>query len=139
MVRLKILVLASFLILHILNFSTPLSPTAAVTRHVKHSPVVLPQCVDITSPAISLVLDVLSVREFEASELIDEDVDVCVVPPMYVHILPLAAAHPNLSFLSHAGSFESFMSSWSSLVGDPVISKWIVVLLFVSRRPCSDY
>lgn len=54
-----------------------------------------------------------------------------VAAPIYVHALPLApalrASNPNTG-----EAIENFMSSWSSLVGDPVVSKWIVALLAVS-------
>ncbi|KAH9913104.1 uncharacterized protein B0H18DRAFT_1088202 [Fomitopsis serialis] len=137
MYRLKLLLIASFLTLHILNFITPLTSASASTRHHKHSvrtaADALPPAplVDITSPAISSILKSLALAEkagLESSETDSEsELLVKVAAPAYLRILP-AARHSG----SKAEAIENFMSSWSDLVGDPVLSKWIVVLLGLS-------
>ncbi|KAH8101970.1 3-hydroxy-3-methylglutaryl-coenzyme A reductase [Cristinia sonorae] len=153
MSRLKLLVLASFLTLHILNFCTTLTPATAIARHKSASNAfrptdvaVIPR-VDLSSDSISSILDTLA--QTEAKE--PGALYVKVAPPVYVHILPnvstrtsiLGSLHSLLTATpQHATSatrvgvppttFDSFMSSWTSLVGDPVISKWIVVMLALS-------
>lgn len=89
--------------------------------------------VDITSPAISSVLSILAITE-NTPVAVDTakpvDVIVKVAPPVYVRAVPIAA--PTTRAGTNAEAIENFMSSWSSLVGDPVVSKWIVALLAVS-------
>ncbi|KAH9477981.1 3-hydroxy-3-methylglutaryl-coenzyme A reductase [Psilocybe cubensis] len=204
--RLKLLLIASFLTLHILNLITPLTPS----RHnsgsdLQHQQVVVRK-VDITAPGVRTALNALV--EASAEELgfdlnlnlehnVDVDVDhsgdndnatqtrtpkdllVKVSPPVYVRIvLPTSmggagkatrrtfassvssSAVPSLdsslhtTYHAHAhqsqstGStpvngfggvrrttsevIESFMSSWTRLVGDPILSKWIVIILAIS-------
>ncbi|KAI0074986.1 hypothetical protein K474DRAFT_1647253 [Panus rudis PR-1116 ss-1] len=156
MARLKLLVIASFLTLHILNFCTTLTPATAIARHNKHAthtptaPTVDIPRVDLASPAIADVLD-----QFALTEANNDDVLVKVAPPIYVRLLPSTSASTVFDTLfalggsdyvpyvpstvgveSHTATstsiIENFMSSWTSFVGDPVISKWIVVLLTVS-------
>ncbi|TBU45135.1 3-hydroxy-3-methylglutaryl-coenzyme A reductase [Dichomitus squalens] len=138
MARLKLLLIASFLTLHILNFCTTLTPATANARHQRHPLATAPEVVtsrrvDITSPAIASVLSTLVVSE-SASYLVEgtEPVEliVKVAPPVYVRAIPTAA--PRTAKPNTGEAFEDFMSSWSSLVGDPVVSKWIVALLAVS-------
>ncbi|KAI0698044.1 3-hydroxy-3-methylglutaryl-coenzyme A reductase [Cerioporus squamosus] len=138
MARLKLLLIASFLTLHILNFCTTLTPATANARHQRHPlrPEAVPAPrVDITSPAIASVLSTLaatssipaSVEGTEPVELI-----VKVAPPVYVHAIPTVVPQAQAANANTGEAIEKFMSSWSSLVGDPVISKWIVALLAIS-------
>lgn len=127
--------IASFLTLHILNFCTTLTPATTNARHQRHPlrPIetVLTPVVDITSPAIMQVLSTLGATEIMPTGAdISKPVEVVVkiAPPVYVHAIPIAA--PTQAGTGEA--IEKFMSSWSSLVGDPVVSKWIVALLAVS-------
>ncbi|KAJ3537939.1 hypothetical protein NM688_g6593 [Phlebia brevispora] len=134
MARLKLLLIASFLTLHILNFCTTLTPATALARHHKHSlrantDYEAPPAprVDLTSPAIANVLASLA----EASTQSPADsLYVKVAPPVHVRVVP---AQPTLSTTSNTSEvIENFMSGWTTLVGDPVVSKWIVVLLGIS-------
>ncbi|KAI0674556.1 3-hydroxy-3-methylglutaryl-coenzyme A reductase [Trametes maxima] len=134
--RLKLLLIASFLTLHILNFCTTLTPATTNARHQRHplraaQEVVPTPRVDITSPGIASVLANLAVSEQtrvgEPIELV-----VKVAPPVYVHATPTVSAAPKSANAGTGEAIENFMSSWSSLVGDPVISKWIVALLAIS-------
>ncbi|TFY54330.1 hypothetical protein EVJ58_g8927 [Rhodofomes roseus] len=137
MYRLKLLLIASFLTLHILNFITPLTSASSSTRHHKHSvrtaADALPPTplVDITSPAISRILASLVSAEkagVQASGAESEsELFVKVAAPVYLRVVPTARRSG-----SKAEAIENFMSSWSDLVGDPVLSKWIVVLLGLS-------
>ncbi|PCH44816.1 3-hydroxy-3-methylglutaryl-coenzyme A reductase [Wolfiporia cocos MD-104 SS10] len=134
--RLKLLLIASFLTLHILNFCTTLTPASTAGRHHKHSvrtaAGALPPAplVDITSPAISSVLAALAAAEHAGTtpgELAEPELIVKVAPPVYLRVVPAIAPSA-----SKTEALEDFMSGWSSLVGDPVLSKWIVVLLSLS-------
>ncbi|KAI0371286.1 3-hydroxy-3-methylglutaryl-coenzyme A reductase [Pilatotrama ljubarskyi] len=137
MARLKLLLIASFLTLHILNFCTTLTPATTNARHQRHplrsaQEVVPPPRVDITSPAIASVLANLAVSEQAQT---GEPVELIVkfAPPVYVRATPLVTATPSAAANPGTGeAIDNFMSSWSSLVGDPVVSKWIVALLAVS-------
>ena len=131
--------IASFLTLHILNFCTTLTPATANARHQRHplrhmsEPVPAPR-VDITSPAISSVLSTLAVSQMTPVAVESEepaDIIVKIAPPVYVRAMPTEV--PSSRGNAATGeAIENFMSSWSSLVGDPVVSKWIVALLAVS-------
>lgn len=129
--------IASFLTLHILNFITPLTSASTSTRHHRHSvrtaADALPPTplVDITSPAISSILNSLAAVEEASLESGESDAEpeliVKVAAPVYLRVVPTARRSA-----SKAEAIENFMSSWSTLVGDPVLSKWIVVLLGLS-------
>ncbi|KAH9849592.1 3-hydroxy-3-methylglutaryl-coenzyme A reductase [Lenzites betulinus] len=136
MARLKLLLIASFLTLHILNFCTTLTPATANARHQRHplrsaQEIVPAPRVDITSPAIASVLANLAVSE-QAQTGEPVELVVKVAPPVYVHATATITAIHHSSKAGTGEAIENFMSSWSSLVGDPVISKWIVALLAIS-------
>ncbi|KAL7284025.1 hypothetical protein ACG7TL_001300 [Trametes sanguinea] len=136
MARLKLLLIASFLTLHILNFCTTLTPATTNARHQRHplrqaQEVVPPPRVDITSPAIASVLSNLAVSE-QAQTGEPVELIVKVAPPVFVRATPVAAPITAANKAGTGEAIENFMTSWSSLVGDPVVSKWIVALLAVS-------
>ncbi|OSX63533.1 hypothetical protein POSPLADRAFT_1169005 [Postia placenta MAD-698-R-SB12] len=134
MSRLKLLLIASFLTLHILNWCTPLTPVTAAGRYNKHSvrtaadAIPPAPLVDITNPAISSILTSLAAAEKagvpsgEDSELI-----VKVAPPVYLRVVPASTSSSTKTEV-----LENFMSTWTALVGDPVVSKGIVLLLAIS-------
>jgi hydroxymethylglutaryl-CoA reductase (NADPH) len=140
--RLKLLLIMTFLTLHILNFITPLTPPRQLTVQSVSSF----RKVDLSTPAIQHVLSSLAKTEHvdavvaEGSESMEHGLLVKVNPSIHVRVIPLdstAAATPFAS--SNPGTprstsemVENFMSSWSRLVGDPVFSKWIVMVLAVS-------
>jgi hydroxymethylglutaryl-CoA reductase (NADPH) len=109
--------IVSFLTLHILNLCTPLTSP----RYNAH-PIVPSRKVDIGDNSILPVLTLLA--EFADPSL---DLIVKVPPPIYIRILPLSSSYGGASEM-----LENFMSSWTRLVGDPVLSKWIVLVLAVS-------
>ncbi|KAI0264687.1 hydroxymethylglutaryl-coenzyme A reductase-domain-containing protein [Gloeopeniophorella convolvens] len=134
--RLKLLLIVSFLSLHLLNLCTTLSPgsvpglpSAQTALYAKD---VTPgfRTVDITSPAIAHTLTSLAALHNE-SELI-----VRVSAPIYVRMAPIVSPlmHKDLKAKGRDADdmIENFMSSWTRLVGDPILSKWIVMLLGVS-------
>ncbi|KAI0341378.1 hypothetical protein BDW22DRAFT_1408044 [Trametopsis cervina] len=147
MARLKLLLIASFMTLHILNFCTTLTPATAMARHSKHpvraqtnaDHLPAPR-VDYTSPALSGVLASLALAHngnADAAMSTDVSLYVKIAPPVHVSIFPVSQpAQPlilsSIDTADKAGLVENFMSSWTTLVGDPVMSKWIVVLLGIS-------
>ncbi|GAA5974602.1 hypothetical protein JCM21900_005683 [Sporobolomyces salmonicolor] len=136
--RLKVLLIAAFLILHALNLVTTLTTKTALGRHMDHSPSTshIPQ-IDTSNPVISSTLLQLVAAHESGTELL-----VHVVPALHFYAVdrtipahPLSSA-PTLPHLSSAtGSLahlDQFMSRWSRLVGDPIVSKWIVIALGIS-------
>lgn len=63
-----------------------------------------------------------------------------ISPPMYIRVTPPAALTSKISGAPADGKgpkttsemVESFMSSWTRLVGDPILSKCLVILLAIS-------
>ncbi|KAF9493057.1 hypothetical protein BDN71DRAFT_1591310 [Pleurotus eryngii] len=128
--RLKLLLIASFLTLHIMNLVTPLTTPVKPHNAVSTSSGFIARKVDITSPAIRSVLDNLALAEADN----DVELMVKVYPAISVRVVPppsLDTASDNASD-SPDSKFDNFMSGWTRLVGDPVISKWIVVVLAIS-------
>ncbi|KAG8216444.1 hydroxymethylglutaryl-coenzyme A reductase-domain-containing protein [Butyriboletus roseoflavus] len=136
--RLKLLLLVSFLTLHILNFTTTLAP--ATVAHFESRTAMQTfddyqlesRTVDITSPAIASVLDTIAAF-YTSGNVTTSSVDVLVkvAPPLHISVLPFGPARPRALFRS-SEIIENFMSGWTNLVGDPVISKWIVFVLAAS-------
>ncbi|EIW68537.1 hypothetical protein TREMEDRAFT_44404 [Tremella mesenterica DSM 1558] len=120
-VRLKLFLIISFLTLHILNLCTTLTEQTALKRHSTHSVQPLPARLDPTSPTLSPVLDALY-----ASQPPETDMAVQILPPTQV-VMSFDTFIP-----SRMASIDHFMSEWTLLVGDPVLSKWIVVALGIS-------
>ncbi|TFK20528.1 hypothetical protein FA15DRAFT_659042 [Coprinopsis marcescibilis] len=158
--RLKLLLIASFMTLHILNFIAPLTPSRLNSNSVAHySNHVNVRKVDVTSPTILSVLKAFeeadaygklatnSSDEEEFALGMDEPAErqllVKVSPPVHIRVTPSAVFASKFA-LSTTGRVdidkgrstselvESFMSSWTKLVGDPIMSKWIVLLLIIS-------
>ncbi|KAF8970164.1 hydroxymethylglutaryl-coenzyme A reductase-domain-containing protein [Flammula alnicola] len=177
--RLKLLLIATFLTLHILNLITPLTPS----RHNTSSSVngqVNVRKVDITAPSLRAVLHALveaspadlSRSANDSIELDDDasntarDLLVKISPPVYIRVVlpssmlgssskhssvPLSSSNTNskqhLSLSSLSSTYlphqistrkstsemiEAFMSSWTRVVADPILSKWIVIILAIS-------
>jgi hydroxymethylglutaryl-CoA reductase (NADPH) len=133
--------------LHFLNLCTTLTPAAATDRYHNHpasrslhifsEPIPEPvKTVDITSPAITEILSSLAAfedvsaasdaSEFAVAKDVDEEVLVKVLPSLRVRIVREDDVKSADDF------FETFMESWTRMVGDEVLSKWIVLVLAVS-------
>lgn len=86
--------------------------------------------VDITSPSIQRSLSSLAVLHNgpELSVRISAPVHVRMVPV----ISPLLHKESRTKGRDTDDMIDNFMSSWTRLVGDPILSKWIVLLLGVS-------
>ncbi|KAH7882414.1 hydroxymethylglutaryl-coenzyme A reductase-domain-containing protein [Phlebopus sp. FC_14] len=139
--RLKLLLIVSFLTLHILNFTTTLTP-ATISRYESPSSIdslhsagdypLEARKVDITSLAISSVLNnIAALHSAEINTTSSPDILVKISPPVYIRVVLPGPERPRALFRS-SEMVENFMSAWTSLVGDPVLSKWIVFVLAVS-------
>ncbi|KAF9474127.1 hypothetical protein BDN70DRAFT_816199 [Pholiota conissans] len=140
--RLKLLLIASFLTLHILNLITPLTPTRHNTSPSSLNAQVNVRKVDISAPALRSVLNAL----------VDAT---AVLPPVYMRAIPSPVMLASISSSSKLSSgplsdsasspllravmpkriserVEAFMTAWTRLVGDPILSKWITILLAIS-------
>lgn len=86
--------------------------------------------VDITNPSIQHSLSRLAALH-DGSELI-----VRIFAPVHVRMVPIISPqiHKESKIRGRDADdmIENFMSSWTQLVGDPILSKWIVLLLGVS-------
>ena len=129
--------------LHILNLTTTLTPATALARYNTQTSIRSLNAlgdstpgsrkVDITNPSIASVLSSLAQVDIGTPVNIDTDVDLIVKisPPVYVRVVP--PSPPAFVPTTKSGEMiENFMSNWTRLVGDPVLSKWIVLVLAVS-------
>lgn len=124
-----------------LNLCTTLTPATALQRYHNHpsskslhlfsEPVPGPaKKVDITSPVISNVLSSLVTQDQQSQSSDvdsprDDEILVRVAPPLHVRV-----SREDILKSSHI--IHNFMESWTRLVGDEFLSKWIVLLLAVS-------
>ncbi|KAK9895236.1 hypothetical protein P389DRAFT_90224 [Cystobasidium minutum MCA 4210] len=149
--RLKILLISAFLVLHALNLCTTLTAKTAMTRHTAVSSPTASASYTFTdafsdlvgaSPTASAIkpaLDKLSALHPPATKLAVH----ISAPIVFRLVLPgqpltetaaraLGMSEGGLQARSSAAILDSFMSGWTKLVGDPVLSKWIVIILIVS-------
>ncbi|KAJ6601933.1 hypothetical protein DFH09DRAFT_501117 [Mycena vulgaris] len=122
--RLKLLLLASFLGLHMLNLSAPLtSPLRAPSAAVAH-----------TTPLDRSLLALLTPTQVHSSASDDESAE----PRLRVRLSPplmLRPARPLSRRRVLSLHINTVLSAWTRLVGDPVLSKGIVVVLAISVLP----
>ena len=134
--RLKLLLIVSFLTLHILNLCTTLTPDTAIARHNTHATHRAVEGidsgalrkVDVTSSSWTNVLANLSEEMDLHAQSPTSGILVKVMPPINLRVLP-PVTRTSRSF---GAGFDNFMSSWTSFVGDPILSKWIVFALALS-------
>ncbi|KAJ7096722.1 hydroxymethylglutaryl-coenzyme A reductase-domain-containing protein [Mycena belliarum] len=107
--RLKLLLLASFLALHVLNLSTPLASPSSL-----RGPIAAP--ITQTTPLDRTLLSVIT-------PIGDAGLLVRLSPPLTLR------PTRRLGFTQR---IDAALSAWTSLVGDPVLSKGIVVVLAIS-------
>ncbi|KAI5888727.1 uncharacterized protein SCHCODRAFT_02637526 [Schizophyllum commune H4-8] len=158
--RLKLLLIASFLTLHVLNLITPLTSGPRQRAPQPGGPVGARK-VDIGTPAVQKVLDelvrvevpVYSVQDVETSWDRDVELLVRVDPPLHVSIaggdVPISADDKASDLYPHRTpqpsdypisridsrfmtSVSDLMTSLTRMVADPLLSKWIVILLAIS-------
>ncbi|CAG7847758.1 3-hydroxy-3-methylglutaryl-coenzyme A reductase 2 Short=HMG-CoA reductase 2 [Serendipita indica DSM 11827] len=149
--RLKLLLLSAFVALHALNLCTTLTPATVIARRKGSSSMamdptelidrrgpsyanvnlsssslapMLQKIIEESKPTTDLVVKIhapIQVRvnlsgEGESHESIDET----ILPPF------------GKGFEVSSGRLETFMTSWTTLVSDPILSKWIVIALVIS-------
>ena len=151
--RLKLMLMASFLILHSLNLISTLTTQAAFTRH-RATQTLTPyesflQTLGLTTwtPHTPLLSGLLS-------QLSKDNVVVRIADPVILALFNASASSPKGSLSSLAltmsaanktspifeagtrsSSFDvldSLVIGWSNIVGDPVISKWMSIALAIS-------
>ncbi|KZO98588.1 hypothetical protein CALVIDRAFT_535215 [Calocera viscosa TUFC12733] len=134
--RLKLLLIVSFLVLHVLNLCTTLTEhTALKQAQALHTSALSSsrRPMSPSAPSLAPVLSALLALHPPTASLL-----VHITPPVRVSLTPLeqlTKASDSSSTGAGEGSLafiDEFMSEWSHLVGDPVLSKWIVLLLAVS-------
>lgn len=108
-----------------MNLVTPLSPPRYNT------PTLSSRKVDITTPGIRTILTSLAQSEAPSTGQ-DTDLFVKISAPIYVRVVPPPSLTASTSSTPASDFLENFMSSWTRLVGDPVLSKWIVIVLAMS-------
>ena len=141
--RLKLLLLVSFLVLHALNLLSTLTATTAISRHESGSAAEAATLamgagqVDYTAPTVAPVLAQLASVLPASSSLVAS-----IAPPVHIQIVvpglsDVGGTDRALGLDHGTGAvplaiLDRFMTAWSRFVGDPVMSKWIVIALGVS-------
>jgi hydroxymethylglutaryl-CoA reductase (NADPH) len=110
-----------------MNLCTPLTPQ----RYNANTSSLGVRKVDITAPAIRSVLTSLAETNTDLNER-QTDFLVKVSVPVYIRIVPPPSLIVPSSPSPASDMVEDFMSTWTRLVGDPVLSKWIVMVLAIS-------
>ncbi|KAJ7619403.1 hydroxymethylglutaryl-coenzyme A reductase-domain-containing protein [Roridomyces roridus] len=116
--RLKLLLLASFLVLHVFNLCAPLT----APQRVSLSPSVVTTPLDrtllnvLTPPALAIATDDVAPRLL-----------VRMRPPIILH-----AVRPGSRRRLAQAHLEGALSTWTHLVGDPILSKALVGVLALS-------
>lgn len=117
--RLKLILIISFVVLHIVNICTTLTEKTALKRHLTHS--VPAPSIETRSANLSPFLEAIF-----AAQAVSTDLIVQIVTPTHIVMSQDGATSSRIE------SIDQFMSEWTTLVGDPVLSKWIVVALVTS-------
>jgi len=135
--RLKLFLLISFVGLHVLNLCTTLT-----TRNVMsgYTAVISDRArVDTSSPAIVKALAELSGRHPLESDIVAQ-----IASPLFLQFFvpgissdstsdyPFSPLLETVADQTPLASLDRFMTSWTRFVGDPVMSKWIVIILAIS-------
>ncbi|KAI6045272.1 hydroxymethylglutaryl-coenzyme A reductase-domain-containing protein [Pisolithus marmoratus] len=131
--RLKLLLVSTFLTLHCLNFTNTLTTFTAKhydSTYLAPYPIEARK-VDVTSPAVIEVLRNLETFHFAEAKPSSRDILVQIAPPVYSLVVPPVTSTPPPSLRS-GELIGNFMTAWTKIVGDPVLSKWIVLLLSCS-------
>lgn len=154
--RVKLILICLFLSLHVLNLCTTLTSHTAFSRYISHpfpatvkpltetpdSSIIAPMFINQQSPSLDTISPALEkiLAHLSGSGSDITLVTVYIAPLIEIDVLP-SLIHPPLlpapsSFPSAPSSslmfLDEFMSSWTAFVGDPVMSKWIVLALVMS-------
>ncbi|CAG8515491.1 2053_t:CDS:2 [Funneliformis caledonium] len=125
--RIKLLIIAGFLIMHVMNFCTTLHTNDQTDQA---QPNLQTPKVDIHDPEIMQNLNNLLIQHRAGSEshfplIID------ITPPIIFRVVQDSGTNPILVQAFYK-SFDSLLNLWSFYVQDPVLSKWISLGLIVS-------
>ncbi|KAJ7484083.1 hydroxymethylglutaryl-coenzyme A reductase-domain-containing protein [Mycena galericulata] len=123
--RLKLLLLASFLVLHVLNLVAPL------TAPPRSAPSTALLSAAQTTPLDRALLAVLTPPPLPSTSADDGD----AAPRLLVRLSPpitLRAVRPASRRRLAQAHLEGMLSTWTRLVGDPVLSKALVAVLGLS-------
>ncbi|KAJ7768621.1 hydroxymethylglutaryl-coenzyme A reductase-domain-containing protein [Mycena maculata] len=130
--RLKLLLLVSFLVIHVLNVSAPLTapPRAFVSSSVSGGTTPLdPALLAALAPSAPVSASVPSPSSGTGAE------DDAAAPRLLIRVrapLTLRAVRPGSRRRQFQSHLEGALSAWTRLVGDPVLSKALVVVLALS-------
>ncbi|VDB95645.1 unnamed protein product [Peniophora sp. CBMAI 1063] len=140
--RLKLLLIVSFLTLHVLNLCAPVfthsassttTSTPSAYTDTSEEGLIGVRRVDLAGPAVASALDTLAAGVSSSADAGNGSaVFVRVAAPVVLRVTSTAEAAPGNGRTSEESALEGFMSAWTRLVGDPVLSKWIVLLLGAS-------
>lgn len=141
--RSKIVLISLFLALHVLNLCTTLTATTAIHRHSAHSGHHYPSPssshasskLDPNGPIVASALAKLALAQPKVSVHLEPAIQLRAALPGTIVEPPIRSIYLTSSESSAASSLallDTFMSSWTRLVGDPVMSKWIVIALGIS-------
>ncbi|EGG00197.1 uncharacterized protein MELLADRAFT_39863 [Melampsora larici-populina 98AG31] len=123
--RVKLILICLFLSLHVLNLCTTLTANTAFTRYTSHPFPTTTATAALKMPnPYKLPLQQLVTESLPTSEV---DLTVSILPVVQLAVMP-----SRLSISKFNPSDNEFMSSWTAFVGDPVMSKWIVLALGIS-------
>ncbi|PVG00821.1 putative 3-hydroxy-3-methylglutaryl-coenzyme A reductase [Serendipita vermifera] len=152
MTRLKLLLLVSFVSLHALNLCTTLTPATVIARRQTPSSFARSGIQDDIlgeKPAHAFVnvnLSSSSLRPLlqqiaEGASSAGNEFIVKVHPPIQIRVTlpgdeetsqPLPSDEQDPFAPNRSDRLETFMTSWTTVVSDPILSKWIVVALAIS-------
>ncbi|KAG8800213.1 3-hydroxy-3-methylglutaryl-coenzyme A (HMG-CoA) reductase isozyme [Serendipita sp. 398] len=151
--RLKLLLLASFVALHALNLCTTLAPDTVIARRktpssITSDPTELSSRRGLTYSTVNLSSSSLApmLEKIVLDSPANKELVVKIHAPVQIRVAlpgdgdsqsphsdyPELFSSSKLSRRDSPGHLESFMSSWTNLVSDPILSKWIVIALAVS-------
>ncbi|TDL24375.1 hypothetical protein BD410DRAFT_854619 [Rickenella mellea] len=133
LVKFKLVLIFTFASAYVLDFKL-FTPSAVLTdRSIYHPHHAFGESfsggvhrVDISSSSVSSVLSSLTIAT-DSSHLL-----VKVSPPLYVDVVSTNSTLTNVATAKVAKVIEEFMSSWTQVLGDSVVSKWIAFGLALS-------
>lgn len=134
--KLKLTLIVAFLVLHIANLCTPLTEQTALRPHESRTSI---------PPSVTAALnaDVAWIKSHaQVLDSLEKPVALELLPSVHTIAFsaeradaetdPVVMGAKDSKRSRSMASLDHFMSEWTLLVGDPVLSKWIVVALFVS-------
>ena len=146
--RLRLFIIAAFLVLHALNLCTTLTAKTAFKRYSSvssgsptggHASILATHA--SSDPQNDIVAALL--QNISAAHSATQPLSVHLQPPVILRMIlpgytlpnatsPASIGDASILVSSKAAILDRFMSGWTRLVGDPVLSKWIVIVLIVS-------